>query len=139
MFDFIRRPWHKLRQSSRHPARASSVFLSYVGVIAVMGFAAFNGNSADEKLAMEARIREADICQVIINVNRNAKFRANTEVTRVRTTKEYLRDTVNDPHSKLRDRVQSTLPIIIAQREQALNNVVATTPPPTCKKYIKGK
>lgn len=153
-----------LRAFLKRPVAWGAVLLSYVGIIAVVAFAASVGADsragteralravqaeslrADRQLAAEATRRERDLCQVVINVHRNAIFRANTERNRVEQTKAYLKDTAREEDSArdtdsqaLRDRVAANLPLYEADARQARANVRATKPPPTCKPYIEKK
>lgn len=84
----------------------------------------------------EGAIREQQLCAVVINVHENAKFRANTEITNLNQTLDYLRDADSKKDNPaLYDRVKKNLPISKERVVVAQANVVATDVPPVCQKY----
>lgn len=134
----------RLRNFLRRPVAWGAVILSYIGIMVALVFAGITSSNNDADIRHEADVRERDICTVIVNVNNNAKFRAQTEANRLENTKAYLRDTArfeddnrDTDSGELRARVKATLPLIRADAKQAKANVTATAPPPTCVKYAK--
>jgi hypothetical protein len=124
-----------------------AVLLSYLGIVGAVAYGATVGAYTDAQLEREARIRasvlateattrEREICGVIINVNKNAKFRADTEQRRVIQTVDYLTDP-DVPRDALYRRISENLPTVRADRDVANAAVVATVPPPICQKYVK--
>jgi hypothetical protein len=90
----------------------------------------------DLDLTREAHVRERDLCGVVIDVHRNAKFRYTTEKRQLRQTLSYLRSQDSRELPALRERIVQNLPQVRAQVVQAKRNVDATKPPPTCKPYV---
>jgi hypothetical protein len=87
-------------------------------------------------LRHEAKVRESQLCGVVIHVHDNAKFRAGTEHRRVTVLRNYLQNATPA------ERSQELYALIVRNMPQSLEdvrvadaNVRATTPPPICLKY----
>ena len=127
----------RLEAYLKRPVAWGAVILSYAGILAVLLFAFHSGQGANRDLKHEAMVREAQLCQVVINVNNNAKFRARTEHENLQSTLDYLADaSASERASELYKRVRSNLPITQARVTTADDNVRATAIPPICQKYV---
>lgn len=92
-----------------------------------------------QQIRSEAHTRERDLCKVVVNVHRNAQFRAKTEHDQLFQTQKYLADTDPTESPSLYKRIKQNLPATLERVKVADGNVQATTVPPTCKPYQKGK
>lgn len=84
----------------------------------------------------EAKVREQQLCGVVIHVHDNAKFRAGTEHRRVTVLRNYLANaTPAERGQELYALIVRNMPQSLEDERVADGNVRATTPPPICLKY----
>jgi CHASE3 domain sensor protein len=131
----------------RSPVSWGFVLLSYVGIFVVLGYTEYSADKqaartaastrvAAENIRAESEARERGLCTVVINVNKNAVFRYNTERQNLDSTLTYLREAaITGESPELTSRIRQNLPITKQRVEDARRGVTATRVPAFCRQY----
>jgi hypothetical protein len=113
----------------------------------VLGYTEYSADKQAARIAAASRVsaqhiraesnaRERGLCAVVINVNKNAVFRYNTERQNLDSTLTYLREAaITGESPELTSRIRQNLPITKQRVEDARRGVTATRVPAFCRQY----